>query len=77
MKRVIRLNEQDLAKLLGDILKMTMGGKSLDSDSKKLDDKVQSKTTSDDEFYKKVLQCLGAKPTKSNMLFMYAWRQSE
>jgi len=84
MKKVIRLTEQDLAKLLSNILKMTMGGKSLDLDSakidlasKNLDDKVQSKTTSDDEFYKKVLQCLGAKPTKSNMLFMYAWRQAE
>jgi hypothetical protein len=84
MKRVIRLNEQDLAKLLSNILKMTMGGnssdlnsKKIDLDSKKLDDKVQSKTTSDDEFYKKVLQCLGAQPTKGNMSFMYAWRQSE
>ena len=34
-------------------------------------------TTTDDDFYKSILKCLGAKPTKSNMLFMYAWRQAE
>jgi hypothetical protein len=46
---------------------------SSDSDVSSLPDK----TTSDDDFYKSVLKCLGAKPTKSNMLFMYAWRQAE
>lgn len=40
-------------------------------------DKVKSTTTTDDDFYKKVLSCVGAKPTKDNMSFMYAWRQSE
>jgi hypothetical protein len=34
-------------------------------------------TTTDDDFYKSVLKCLGAEPTKNNMLFMYAWRQAE
>jgi hypothetical protein len=38
---------------------------------------VPSKTTPDDEFYQKVLSCVGAKPTKDNMSFMYAWRQAE
>ena len=46
---------------------------SSDSDISSLPDK----TTSDDDFYKSVLKCLGAEPTKSNMLFMYAWRQAE
>lgn len=41
------------------------------------DDKIPTKMTSDDDFYKKVLDCLGAKPTKGNMSFMYAWRQAE
>jgi hypothetical protein len=41
MKRVIRLNEQDLAKLLSNILKMTMGGNSSDLNSKKIDDVKQ------------------------------------
>jgi len=47
--------------------------KSSDNDTSSLPDK----TTSDDDFYKSVLKCLGAEPTKSNMLFMYAWRQAE
>jgi len=38
---------------------------------------LSNNTTPDDNFYKSVLKCLGAEPTKSNMLFMYAWRQSE
>jgi hypothetical protein len=46
---------------------------SSDNDTSSLPDK----TTSDDYFYKSVLKCLGAEPTKSNMLFMYAWRQAE
>jgi len=40
-------------------------------------DKLPNKTTSDDDFYKSVLKCIGAEPTKSNMLFLYAWRQAE
>jgi hypothetical protein len=80
MKRVVRLTEQELTGILGDVLKMATGTNPFDltgTDSKKIDDKVPSKTTSDDEFYKKVLECLGAKPTKGNMSFMYAWRQAE
>jgi hypothetical protein len=38
---------------------------------------IKSITTNDDDFYKKVLSCVGAEPTKDNMAFMYAWRQSE
>jgi len=33
--------------------------------------------SSDDDFYKSILTCIGAKPTKSNLMFMYAWRQAE
>jgi hypothetical protein len=80
MKKVVRLTEQDFTKLLGDILNLVTGKNSSDSkntDSKKTEENIPNKTTSDDEFYKKVLECVGAKPTKSNMLFMYAWRQSE
>jgi hypothetical protein len=39
--------------------------------------RLSNTTTTDDDFYKSVLKCLGAEPTKSNMLFMYAWRQAE
>lgn len=34
-------------------------------------------TKVDDDIYKQILEGVGAKPTKDNMLFMYAWRQSE
>jgi len=39
--------------------------------------KLPNKTTPDDDIYKGILYCVGAKPTKRNMLFMYAWRQAE
>ena len=38
---------------------------------------MTGKSTPDDEFYKKILSCVGAKPTTGNMSFMYAWRQAE
>ena len=85
MKRIVRITEQDLAKVLSDVLNMTgifgidkMKSDSGSSSDRKISDKnVPNKTTSDDEFYKRVLQCIGAKPTKGNMSFMYAWRQAE
>ena len=66
MKRIVRITEQDLAKVLSDILNMTgIFGKDKmksdsgsSSDSKILDKNVPNKTTSDDEFYKRVLQCI-------------------
>lgn len=73
------------------ITKLFMGDKNLFStilsnlmkDGEKIDaneftdDLVRDVKTSDDDFYKSVLKCLGAQPTKGNMSFMYAWRQSE
>ena len=63
MKRVIRLTEQDLAKVLSDVLNMTgLSGKNKEkektSDIGVSDEKIPNRTTSDDEFYKKVLKCL-------------------
>lgn len=43
----------------------------------KNDIKLPNKTTPDDDIYKGILHCVGARPTKHNMLFMYAWRQAE
>ena len=87
MKRVIRLTEQQLQDVIRQlILKQFDIDDSGDDETEdggnftgsKISDKnVPNKTTSDDEFYKRVLRCLGAKPTKGNMSFMYAWRQSE
>jgi hypothetical protein len=87
IKSLYNLDEQagDIFKGLGDtIVNMIKTGKygdeskdstdNIDSDDS---DNLPSKITSDDDFYKGVLKCIGAEPTKSNMLFMYAWRQSE
>jgi len=87
IKSLYKINEQAgaaLTSLADTILNMiktrNFGGDS--SDSSDLTDllnfdNLPDKTTSDDDFYKSILKCLGAEPTKSNMLFMYAWRQSE
>lgn len=76
IKSLYNINEQGA----GDILKGLADSiiKMLDKNgSEKEDDVDNNTTTSDDDFYKSVLKCLGAEPTKSNMLFMYAWRQAE
>jgi hypothetical protein len=77
IKGLYNLNEQ-----AGDILQGFADSilKMLDSDFKNNNQDntiLSNKTTSDDDFYKSILKCLGAEPTKSNMLFMYAWRQAE
>ena len=41
------------------------------------EDKSITSYSNDDDFYHKVLDGLGAPITKNNMLFFYAWRQSE
>ena len=76
IKSLYNINEQGA----GDILKGLADSiiQMLDkTGSEKEDDVDNNTTTSDDDFYKSVLKCLGAEPTKSNMLFMYAWRQAE
>lgn len=85
-----KLNEQN-EDIMDFISKLFMGDKNLFStilsnlmkgddkiDASEFTDKlVKDVKTSDDDFYKSVLKCLGAQPTKGNMSFMYAWRQSE
>jgi hypothetical protein len=78
--RFIIITEGQFNSVINDLIsqKLTLStGDDQKSDIGVSDEKIPNRTTSDDEFYKKVLQCLGAKPTKGNMLFMYAWRQSE
>jgi hypothetical protein len=69
MKKVIRLNEAELSTLITDLVKKFFEY----SPDKELPDFEMS----DDNFYEKVLSCVGASSTKENMLFMYAWRQAE
>jgi hypothetical protein len=86
MANIIKITEDDLVDIIKKILTNQIPNldnlsiPKIDSTSNILspsDDKIPDKMTSDDDFYKKVLACVGAKPTKGNMSFMYAWRQSE
>jgi hypothetical protein len=81
MGKNIIITEQQLDGVIKSIINLALRGLPDDSSNKSIendDDKnVPDKTTSDDDFYKKVLDCVGAKPTKGNMDFMYAWRQAE
>lgn len=64
----------------GDIIPSilaTIFSSSKDETNSSNTDGLPNTTTSDDDFYKSVLKCIGAEPTKGNMLFMYAWRQTE
>lgn len=82
IKSLYNINEEGggmLTDLANEILTMFKTGNFGfgNDDSVESEESVPSITTSDDDFYKRVLKCLGAEPTKSNMSFMYAWRQSE
>lgn len=37
----------------------------------------KTRISSDDDFYKSILSCIGAPATVENMKFLYAWRQAE
>lgn len=76
IKSLYNINEQISLDTIIDYLRnvLTNIGK---EDPKPNSDVVTTKMTPDDEFYKKILTCIGAKPTKGNMSFFYAWRQSE
>ena len=81
IKSLYNINEEGgmFTGLVDDILKIltTKNFGFGDDDSTESEESVPSITTSDDDFYKRVLKCLGAEPTKGNMSFMYAWRQAE
>ena len=88
IKSLYNINEdivQDVMTGVGEYIDKRMkqpGGpfanQSTDTSSSKSDSSLlPNKTTSDDDFYKSILKCVGAKPTKDNMSFMYAWRQAE
>lgn len=78
IKGLYNINEQDDDNFLMKAFEKYMFPKDKSSDGTTTDSSmVPTKTTPDDDFYKKVLSCVGAKPTKDNMSFMYAWRQAE
>ena len=77
IKGLYNLNEQagDILQGLADSIIKMIDDYNPNDDTENIDLSGTLKT--DDDFYKAVLKCLGAEPTKDNMLFMYAWRQSE
>jgi hypothetical protein len=74
IKSLYNISEQGAGDLLKDLMNDFITGISVPKVDKP---ELNSTTTSDDDFYKSILTCIGAKPTKSNLLFMYAWRQAE
>ena len=69
-------------KMLEVMIKMLKSKNITSSDIKKFTTSSSQISTSfigtnDDDFYKTILKCIGAPVSKENMLFFYAWRQSE
>lgn len=71
--------QEFLADLLGNVdLSKIDGVGELEDLLKGSDKKLPlTKTTSDDDFYKKILVGVGAPVTPENMKFLYSWRQAE
>jgi hypothetical protein len=77
------MKNTDIVKKLKDFFKGLIPGLDSDSNSENIKDSedktelIPDTTTTDDDFYKKILDCIGAPHSKGNMSFFYAWRQSE
>ena len=74
IKSLYNISEQGAGDLLKDLMNDFITGIGAPKVDKP---EFDSTITSDDDFYKSILTCIGAKPTKSNLMFMYAWRQAE
>jgi hypothetical protein len=70
IKSLYNINEQGAGDVLKDLMTDLIFGTGDD------DDKTTTTSTgnisSDDECYKSILKCIGAEPTRENLLFMYA-----
>jgi len=79
MKKNILLTEQQLETLLKSLMDKILGGGSNSFDLSKLFGGIgkSSSIKTDDDFYKKLLQELGAPTSEENLKFLHAWRQSE
>jgi hypothetical protein len=79
MKKNILITESQLEDLLKSLINMITGGGKFDLLSL-LGGKKSSSSSSiktDDEFYNKLLEELGAPKSDENLKFLQAWRQSE
>jgi hypothetical protein len=75
-KKNILISESQLEDLLKSLVSMITGGNKVDLSSL-LGNKKSSPTKTDDEFYNKLLEELGAPKSEENLKFLQAWRQSE
>lgn len=66
-----KIKDSDSLKKITDFFSNTLFGSTSNSKS------ISDVKTTDDDFYKKILDCIGAPHSKDNMLFFYAWRQAE
>jgi hypothetical protein len=86
-KKNVLISEQQLEDLINNLLGGIFGDNTKKDDSKPETTSPETtlpQTTSpeitnmkDEDFYKKLLQKLGAPTTNENLKFLYAWRQSE
>ena len=80
-KKNIILTESQLETLLRNLMDKILGGVSGSFDLSSLFGGKKSSWSSsvktDEDFYKKLLQELGAPTSDENLKFLYAWRQSE
>ena len=76
MKKNILITESQLEDLLKSVINMITGGGKFDLSSL-FGVKKSSSIGTDDDFYKKLLQELGAPTSEENLKFLHAWRQSE
>ena len=75
-KKNILISEQQFMDLLSNFFKKIFDGNdSQESSEKPITSKISD--VKDEDFYKKLLQKLGAQSTDENLKFLYAWRQSE
>ena len=74
IKSLYNICEQGAGDLLKNLMKDFITGINMPNVDKS---ELNYTLNSDDDFYKSILDCIGAKPTRSNLLFMYAWRQAE
>lgn len=79
MKKNIILTESQLETLLKSLIDKILGVGSNSFDLSKLFGGIgkSSSIKNDDDFYKKLLQELGAPTSDENLKFLHAWRQSE
>lgn len=69
--------KETLEKMMDLLKKKNITSVNLSSPNTSNQFSIPADVSSDDEFYKAILNCFGAPSSKENMKFLYAWRQAE